>query len=252
MARTARAVSSSGFYHVMARGVGRQIIFEDDDDRTTFALALRDGRTRHGVEVLAGCLMSNHVHILLMGQLPDVSACMQGLQAGYATAFNHRHDRTGALFQGRYTSVPIETDEQLCAVARYIHLNPVKAGGSIEDRWSSYREYLGRSGAFKPETDVLLEMLGGREGFVRFHAQGGVDDVDVVQVPRLRVADEDVLEVARRVLGNVSPYDVRAMERGKRNEVLAMLRGAGLSIRQTARLTSIGRGIIQQVEPRKM
>ena len=146
MARMARAIGESGFYHVVMRGVGKQVLFEDGQDRDGFLRRLRETCGELGVKIVAWCLMSNHVHLLLRGDMDAISRAMRRVESAYASRFNARHGRTGTLFQGRFTSVPVESDEQLCAAVRYIHLNPVKAGEPIDGPWSSYAEYAAGAG----------------------------------------------------------------------------------------------------------
>ena len=66
MARTARKESRTGIYHVMLRGINRQIIFEDDEDYQKFLwIIIKDTKKKSGYEIYAYCLMSNHIHLLL-------------------------------------------------------------------------------------------------------------------------------------------------------------------------------------------
>ena len=76
--------------------------------------------------------MPNHYHLVV-----------QRLNSRYAQAFNHRHDASGHLFQGRFHSVLVGHERHLLELARYLALNPVRAGlcdRPGEWRWSSYRE----------------------------------------------------------------------------------------------------------------
>lgn len=80
------------------------------------------------VEILAFCLMPNHVHFLLKSLTDNgIIQFMSNFQNSYAKFFNMRHKRTGTLFQPMFKAVRIESDYQLTHVSRYIHLNPVTA-----------------------------------------------------------------------------------------------------------------------------
>lgn len=245
--RTRRRESSSGIYHVMARGTGRQNIFEGDADRTEFLSILDEALDRSGVILYAWCLMSNHVHLLLQGALGDVSTCMKRLCGIYAQRFNQRTGRVGHLFQERYKSEPVEDDAYLLTVVRYIHDNPVK--GKLSDMesytWSSYKEYLGAPGHCS--TDFVLAAFGGRDSFVRFHEDesNAGECLDVTSPNsrgRTRAMPDDVArETAAGVLDDVGLDDLKSLPRSVRNEYIRRLKGAGLSIRQIERLTGIGR-----------
>lgn len=125
-----RRQCESQIYHVMARGVGRMLLFEDDADRSRYLSFLDDALSRHDLDVLAWCLMDNHIHLLVRGQLERVAKVMQLAGRSYALYFNRRHDHVGHLFQGRYASKPIEGNEHLLTVVRYIHQNPIESGAS--------------------------------------------------------------------------------------------------------------------------
>ena len=79
MPRVAREVSPTGYYHVMMRGSGRMLIFEDDADRLRFLDLLRDVRAEHSVVLVAWCLMANHVHLVLRDDAGKLSAAMHSV-----------------------------------------------------------------------------------------------------------------------------------------------------------------------------
>ncbi|MGO5500095.1 hypothetical protein ACTQV1_03100 [Paratractidigestivibacter faecalis] len=92
------------------------------------------------------------------------------------------------------------------------------------------------------KTSLLLDMCGGREGFVAFSA--GAQDGSYRFSQRTRVSDAEAQEIARAVLGGLDPIDLKALGRERRNALLFDLKEAGLSVRQIERLTGIGRGTI--------
>lgn len=104
-----RAKSESNIYHVMARGDGRQIVFENDEDRKLF-LALLRNRKQQDAPIFAWCLMDNHFHLVIQASLPVLSLMMQQIMSQYATSFNTRHQHTGHIFNQRFKSEPINDD----------------------------------------------------------------------------------------------------------------------------------------------
>ena len=239
MSRGKRIQSEGDIYHIVIRGVGRQIIFEENADMHYFKKMLADQAQEFGIEIYAWCLMENHVHLLLRAQLGRIAAFMRYIEIGYAKYFNKKYDRVGTLFQGRYTSVPVESDEQLMTVVRYIHHNPAKAGKSLAGPYSSYAEYTGHPSI--ASTDFVLGVFGGKAKFVAFHAENGAR---TPELPAARLSSAQAAEMAKEILGDMNPFDVKALPKARRNELLAQLKDAGLSIRQIERLTSIGRSII--------
>jgi REP-associated tyrosine transposase len=141
IARPHRIQVPGGTYHVTSRGNRLQSIFHDDFDRRIF-LALRDrviGRCEW--QLHAYCLMTNHFHLLIKTPNPNLSAGMQRLKSDYATYFNGRYSFEGHLFQQRFGSRLIETEEHFADTLRYIAFNPVKAGLCAHPAdwpWSSF------------------------------------------------------------------------------------------------------------------
>ena len=104
MPRAARRESASGIYHVLTRGSGQQLIFEDDCDRRVFINLMVKVFGKYEVEVFAWCLMENHVHVLLRAAFDDLSRSIAEIKSRYAQYFNEQHERSGSLFQSRFQS----------------------------------------------------------------------------------------------------------------------------------------------------
>lgn len=245
MPRCSRRQSESGFYHVVVRGNGKQLLFEDDHDRMRFLKLLSEKAGGCGIAIIAWCLMSNHVHMLLDDPDYQLSYAMHALGTAYARGFNEKSGHVGAVFQGRFTSIPIASERQLLQAVRYIHENPAKAGiASVGDyRWSSYGDYLRESGI--TDTSRVLSMVGGREGFLRFCADGRFGSY----YPRVskRVPDEDVARAAECALDGMELCHVRELSRDRRDDALRTLRAAGITVKQIERLTGIGHNTISRV-----
>lgn len=124
----------------------------------------------------AFCLMGNHYHLLLQAPEGDLSAGMRAIGLGYAKVFNHVYERVGHVFQSRFRAVAVERDEHVLELARYIALNPVRAGlvRRPEDwRWSSYAVAV--NGGWAPEglkSEWFVNRFGGRDGLRRFVEAG--------------------------------------------------------------------------------
>ena len=251
-----RKRSEGNTYHIMARGVGRQIIFEEDADKALLYRYLKEGIDKSNadglsIEVFAWCFMDNHVHLLARGELNRISAWLQSAESRYARYFNRKYDRSGTLFQGRFVSVPVSDDAQLLTVLRYIHRNPLELGCFLAYRWSSYREYLDHPGLCN--TAFCLELLGGKRAFVEFHEQ--LTGMGVSSIPHHIGIPEDGVILRRDVKALVDyllrPYsssDLLSMPRTERNRYISLLRAAGLTIKQIELSTGISRGVIQKCE----
>ena len=207
MVQSPRKYASSNIYHVVARGVCHCIIFEDDKDRGRFLDYLDEVLKNNRGTLLAWCLMDNHYHLLLKVDQARLSEAMKWLNSSYALYFNSTHERDGHLFQGRFKSEPVETDEYLLTVIRYIHQNPVKGGivPTCDFRWSSYRSYLGRCTAEHRQItspDCGLHLLGGKDAFIRFHEMQNPNCrcIDTEET-RISEPDNEMLQRAQQALG---------------------------------------------------
>lgn len=127
MPRHARLDAPGALQHIIIRGIERQKIFRDDDDRAAFLNRLGRILAESGTPCYAWALMPNHAHFLLeTGRVP-LATVMRRLLTGYAVTFNLRHRRHGPLFQNRYKSILCEREAYLLELVRYIHLNPLRA-----------------------------------------------------------------------------------------------------------------------------
>ena len=146
-----------------ARGNNKQDIFLCDRDREVYLVTLADVLVRKRWTCLAYCLMRNHMHLLVETPEANLGAGMGRLHTLYAQGFNKAYGRCGHVFQGRFGSVPMRSDEQLIVVARYIALNPVEAGlcdSPGEGRWSSHAAVVRGGGPAWLDVDRLLGFFG--------------------------------------------------------------------------------------------
>ena len=135
---------------------------------------------RHGWSCLAYCLLDTHVHLVIRTPRPNLGAGMKWLLGPYAQNFNHRHEREGHLFRGRFYSSRIRTQNHLISAIIYVVLNPVRAGlveRAEEWRWSSYAPTIGR----RPVPDYLdvaavLELVDADPTAARLRFELGVRD----------------------------------------------------------------------------
>lgn len=142
MSRPLRIEFAGALYHVTSRGDGREVIFLGDEDRHRFLEVLSELVRDFNCAVHAYCLMDNHYHLLIETPESNLSKGMRQLNGVYTQRFNRRHGRVGHVFQGRYKAIIVQKESYLLELARYIVLNPVRAGmvrGPEQWPWSSYR-----------------------------------------------------------------------------------------------------------------
>ena len=163
----------AGYYcHLYNRGVNRQPIFFNDENRAYFIKRLRHYCKPNLIDIVAYCLMPNHYHLLVNLKCDDLSAkIMQPFTVSYTKAVNQQQERVGPLFQGPFKASLVDKDEYLLHLSRYIHLNPVLA--ELVDhpaKWafSSYRDYVGLRNGTLPKPDVVLFQFPSRQAYAEF------------------------------------------------------------------------------------
>jgi putative transposase len=141
MPRIARIVGIGYPHHVIQRGNNRQNVFFDQEDRCLYLKWLKKYSLECGCTIHAYCLMSNHVHLLVVPQYNySLAKTMQKLSLTFTQHINRKYKRTGRLWECRFYSALVDKETYLWSVGRYIERNPVRAkivSRPDEYRWSS-------------------------------------------------------------------------------------------------------------------
>ena len=154
MPRRPRLATGGLAYHVLNRRVGRLQLFEKPADYLAFENILSEAHQRTGVRMAAYCLMPNHWHLLLWPREDgELSEMMRWITVTHTQRWHaHRHSSgTGPVYQGRFKSFPVQTDDHFVTVARYVERNALRANlvsRAEEWRWSSLFQYVHRGTKF--------------------------------------------------------------------------------------------------------
>lgn len=204
------------FYHIFNRGVEKRTIFTQPRDYKRFQKTFyyyqflgpkpsfskfakselnlfKPDLTNKIVEIICYCLMPNHFH-LLVRQRKDhgISNFVSKLSNSYTKYFNTKYKRVGALFQGSFKAVLVETDAQLLHLSRYIHLNPIVSGltkNLDQYLWSSYPEYSENLNRYC-KTDEILGFFQDKSKYREFvHDQ--IDYGTTLEILKHRAVDLD-------------------------------------------------------------
>jgi putative transposase len=177
MARIARVVAAGVPHHVTQRGNRRQQTFFSDADYAAYLDVLGQGCRAAGVEILGYCLMPNHVHLILVPDGADgLRAALAEAHRRYSSRVNQREGWRGYLWQGRFASAPMD-EGHLLACARYVELNPVRAGLAVRAQdwpWSSARAHLAGRDDGLTRVGPLLDRVGDWAEFLG----AGLSDTD--------------------------------------------------------------------------
>ncbi len=165
MPRKARIVVPNTPHHIIQRGHNRQTVYTSDEDYQYYLETLWEWKEKLNCRLYSYCLMTNHVHLIIepgddVTSLGKLMKRLAGRQTRYVNALEKR---TGSLWEGRFKSHPIQTDQYLITCCRYVELNPVRAKmvSAAEDYpWSSHRAKVGLNDNRKVDEDSCYRALG--------------------------------------------------------------------------------------------
>ena len=240
-----RLSSSLDIYHVVYRGINKQRIFEDGEDYEKFLSILRKYQPICGYKIVAYCLMSNHIHMLINpGEIP-LSRIFQRIIPSFVYWYNKKYQRVGSLFQARFKSRPINSRSQLLIVTRYIHQNPVKAAICNHPRKYKYSSFRGYFDNDLINSELLLSEIS-KKDFIKFNCADNNDlclDIEE-EIPRL--TDEIAISIMQRLSGCSNVTEFQSLDAGRRDNVLCSMHMARISMKQASRITGISYGVIRK------
>ena len=118
-------------YHVLNRSVGRTHLFGKDADFDAFQRVMIEAYDRHPIRILSYCVMSNHWQFVVWPEKDgQLTSFFRWLAHTYAMRWRVSHRTVGSrhLYQGRFRSFPVQRDEHLLTLCRYVERNPLAAG----------------------------------------------------------------------------------------------------------------------------
>lgn len=252
MPRQARARSESGIYHLIFRGINKQNIFEDEEDRKRFLETLAYYKRASSYLLYGYCLMDNHIHLLIKEKDETISQVIKQISSSYVHWYNQKYERCGHLFQERFKSEVVDTEEYFLVVLRYIHQNPLKAGITKDISnylWSSYHEYVGSKGII--DIDFTLDIFShdrikAIELFKCYNNENNIDKcLDYAE--KVTVSDKNVMDYLTE-MGIASISQLQQLNKELRDEVLRKMKQIeGITIRQIARVTGVSKSVIARV-----
>ena len=258
MPRIARNYSKIKVYHITIRGIDKQNIFFDDNDRFKFMDIIKDTKEKFNYDIYSYCLMDNHIHFVIYDKEQKISKIMQSIEISYAFYFNKKYERIGHLFQNRFFSKEVEDREYLKMVCRYIHQNPLKAGIAKTEqyKWSSYQAYIKSNKLV--DTRILLSIFSdnvdvAKSEFIKFHNVDSDRNIEekirnIIEYELCeKMTDEEIEKYICEILHIQRVSEILQYSIEIRNEKLSKLRCLkNISVTQLSRVIGINRKMIER------
>lgn len=256
MPRNLRIFCNSKIYHIILKGIDNQDIFYDNQDRYVFLENIKKSQKKYTYNVLAYCLMNNHVHMVIQVENDLLSKAIQSLTIRYVYYFNKKYDREGPFVRNRFKSKIIENLSYFLKVCRYVHRNPEKANINKTEKykWSSYNDYISGEGITK--TKILLNYFNNNiNDFVKFTLQKESleevsNEADFELISKL--TDEQLIKIIKERFSLTSFEDVPKFIKGyskeEKEKIIKNIDNiVGTNPRQMARVIGINRKLIYKI-----
>lgn len=255
-----REKSRIGVYHVLAQGAGNHELFHDDEDYQVFveylarlmkeAWAEDDEPDRPYFHTYAYCLTPKQFRLIVKEEKYQVSAIMQSISQLYSRYYSGKYNSYGPLYRRRYYSEPINDEERMEVVMRYVHQEPLRLGLD-EWEWSSWHEYVGVESDLprvceKPDNWQGLTAEEWREVLSKPLPEG-MKCLEPKEYRAPKPTETQVLGMVRLMTTATTWDEFKAIPREEKLKTIKQLLENGASIRQMEKLTGIGRGVIQNL-----
>lgn len=259
MPRYPRTLGNTGIYHAMVRGIGKMDIFLSDSDKMKFLEILVRMKSQGEYTLYGYCLMDNHVHLLIKEGIDPLHRSMKRIGISYSYYFNKKYKRVGHLFQDRFRSETIETEQSILACLRYIHNNPIKAyiTDNISDyEWSSYNRYTGDSDN-KDElisVDFVLDTFSDNknQGIIRFKDFSRTDCfeefLELEEMKNDQELEKQLLDTIQKIISKynfVQEDLIKCKDKNIRSTIIREIKESiNLPTRELSRLTGLSKDTI--------
>lgn len=221
MSSSKRIESQFQIYHIFNRGIDQRPIFEDPQSKYFFLKCIRKSLSIYTVDIYAYCLMDNHFHLLIHGELSEIAKFMRDIQGRFGIVYNSHHNRLGRVFQNVYKSRAVNNKRYLLGVLRYIHKNPENAGMNVSIYsypFASLHEYMNPQSKnlilSKNAFELFSQDFGSKKDFINFHKFQDVviyDDIDEDCQSQLAAIEQLALSAIQK------HFSINSWEEAKRN-----------------------------------
>ena len=239
----------------MMRGVNKQNIFLDNQDCKMFMKIILKSKEKFKYSIYAYVLMKNHVHMEIMDN-DIMSKIIHYIASSYAMYFNNKYNRVGHLFQDRYKSKPVENEEYLLTLMRYIHQNPEKAGICITKnyQWSSYKDY---NEGWKNIVDIdyILDIINSnrKKALIEFEKINNqtvkLNSKDILEFEmKTKLSDNELNQVITEIIGKDILKNFYKFNKVEKEKIIKKLKNIkGTSAAQIARILKVEERSIERM-----
>lgn len=181
MPRLARnELEGKEFIHVMVQGINKETIFLTEREKLEYIKLLNQYKKDYHITIIAYCVMSNHVHILIHTKdIDNLTKYMHKANTSYGIYFNKNRKRVGYVYRDRFKTQVINDEKHLYNCIIYIHNNPVKANickNASEYRYSSYKEFL-----HKENEDFMVKIFKDRNQYIQSNKVENLVDMNFIE-----------------------------------------------------------------------
>lgn len=242
MARKPRTKSGADIYYIFAEPAFGIKLFKDENDFFVFLSAVKSASSKHLCSIYAYSVQNSGIYFLIKEESDgSVSGFMQGLFSSYAARYNNRYLRSGAITNGRYKSIPVETFDEALEFSVFINnlssVSSHKAYLTFESDGICDTEYI---------KDGLEKQFGGNAAKTYQELLGKNSAPKKNFKKRKRLNEEQICSLSKKILG-YPPQNIKTEDKKSRNLALKKLyEKGGFTVAEISRATKLSRGIVSR------
>lgn len=242
MARSARARSASGNYHIILKGNDR-LLFTEESDYTFFINLLKEAIARDLIECYAYCMFPECVHLAIKEGLRPLGESVKTIVSKYAVYVNDKYARGGKLFYDRYISEPLETESDILDAARFVHRLPLAENLPLTYPHSSYNNYTARKGVYADSLFFLLD-----DSTFRFIEETNLPPAREFLTGKTKTppSDDEIRAHLLRLTAHLTPTQAETLPPETLRGLIAELQRQGASVRQIARILNVNKSTVER------
>ncbi len=207
-----RLIKEKKYLHIMVQGINREKIFKKDIQKKEYIKLLKEYSEKYKINVIAYCVMDNHVHILVNYiDIEDIIKFMQKINTIYAIYYNKNQNRVGYVYRDRYKSQVIRDQNHFINCIIYIHNNPVKAqicNDASQYIYSSYNSFL-------KDKEMLRDMFFDVELYKNMHREEKIQENDYIEIK-----EDNEIQYNRYIEYFLKKYDISIEDVNSNNELI--------------------------------